>query len=298
MYWKWAPAGRALRLDDALEPWSVRLLIMWFHPAALLGGVLVACSRRRLDRAIGVLTLLPALCYTVLTATRAPILLGLTCWLGGVFATLCIQNRGRVALFTARRVAFLVLAAGSMVVMFFSVDAVRDTFYLQDFVLDAHESHLSNYMFGSPAAFADWYAHADVSGAEWGARTFAGEFDLLHLRTRTLGRYLENVQRDRYRGHQRLLPLPRLIEDFTVVGAVLIAAAIGGLAGWAYSGNFENVRSAVFWLSMFYAVFLFSPLVSLLSFNGAMLAWVVGWRVLLSPSWAHFVPTTGPRGAL
>jgi len=271
-----------LRYDDVVEPWSVRLLITWFHPAGLLGGVLFACSRRRLDRVIGVLTLLPALCYTVLTATRASILLGLTCWLGGLFATLCIQNRGRLALFTARRVTFLMLAAGSMVVMFFSVDAVRDTFYLQDFVLDPHESHLSNYMFGSPAAFADWYAHADVSGAQWGALTFAGEFDLLHLRKRTLGTYLEtsNVIGTELTNVYSLFR--GLIEDFTVFGAALVAACIGGCAGWVYATSSRNVTGALLWLSAFYATFLFSPLVSLFTFNGAALAWLVAWLVVSS----------------
>ena len=100
-----------LRYDDAFEPWSVRLLVTWFHPAGLLGGVLFALSRRRLDRAIGVATLLPALGYGVLIGARAAILLGLTCWIGGLVATLCVRDHGRLALFTAKRLSLLIVAA-------------------------------------------------------------------------------------------------------------------------------------------------------------------------------------------
>jgi oligosaccharide repeat unit polymerase len=269
-----------LRYQDAFEPWSVRLLIMWFHPADLLGGVLFACSRKRLDRTIGVLVLLPALLYSVLTGTRAPTLLGLTCWIGGFVATLCIRDHGRLALFTSRRLALLISSAGSIVMMFVSVDAVRDTAWLQDFVVDAHESHLSNYMFGSPAAFADWYAHADVSGAEWGARTFAGEFDLLHLKTRVLGRYLETSNVVGTESTNVYSLFRGLIEDFTAFGAVLVATCIGGLATCIYVTSSAKPRSALLWLSAFYATFLYSPIVSLFSFNGILLAWLVAWFVI------------------
>src|SRR5579864_8793635 len=51
----------AVRNDDGFEPWSVRLLVTWFHPACLLGGILFACGQRRRDRVIGGFTLLPSI---------------------------------------------------------------------------------------------------------------------------------------------------------------------------------------------------------------------------------------------
>jgi oligosaccharide repeat unit polymerase len=269
-----------LRYDDVVEPWSVRLLVTWFHPAGLLGGVLFASSRKTRDRVIAVTTLLPAVFYGVLTGARAAILLGLTCWIGGYIASQCVRSREQLTLFTGKRLALLLFTAVCMVGMFAAIDAIRATSWSQSLVLDIHEQKLSNYMLAPPAAFAEWYAHADVSTAEWGARTFAGEFDLLHLRTRIVGRHLDksNVVGTETTNVYSLFR--DLIEDFTPFCAVLIAAAVGGLAGWVYRDNFENARSALFWLSMFYAVFLYSPIVSLLSFNGAALAWLVGWFVL------------------
>ena len=270
-----------LRLGDAFEPWSVRLLVTWFHPAGLLGGILFACSNKRLDRTIGVITLVPAVAYGILTGARAAILLGLTCWIGGYVATQCMRHPGKLALFSAKRFTVLLLAASCVVVMFVSIDAVRDTYALQSLVFETKESHLSNYLFGSPVAFANWYAHSDVSGAEWGARTFANEFDLLHLKTRIVGRYTEMSNELGTEATNIYTLFRGLIEDFTSFGALLLTACIGGLANGIYSSTSRNPRRAMFWLSAFYSTFLFSPIVSFFSFNGAALAWLVLGFVLI-----------------
>ena len=270
-----------LRYDEAFEPWSVRLLVMWFHPAGLLGGILFACSRRRLDRAIAVATLVPAVAYGILTAARAAILLGLACWIGGFVATLCIRNHGRLALFTGRRFVLLLLAAACMLGMFASINAVRGSSSQQTLIFQAEESQLRDYMFGSPAAFANWYAHSEASDVEWGARTFANAFDLLHLKTRIIGRYTETSN---ILGTERtnVYTLFRgLIEDFGAFGAALIAACLGGGAAWVFGKSSGKPRAAIFWLSAFYAALMYSPIISLFSFNGALLAWAVGWFVLV-----------------
>ncbi len=270
-----------LRLDDALEPWSVRLLITWFHPAGLLGGILFACSRKRLDRLIAVLTLVPSVAYGALTGARAAIILGLTCWIGGYVASLCVRSYASLAMFSAKRLALVLLAAVSMVYMFASIDAVRDTSWTQAFSPVVNQQKVNDYMFGSPAAFANWYAHADDSDPEWGYRTFSGEFDLLHLKKRVVGKYtgMSNVVGTAVTNIYTLFR--DLIEDFTVPGATVISIVIGGLAGWTYRLRSSNVQRALFWLSAFYALILFSPIVSLFSFNGPSLAWVVGWLVVV-----------------
>jgi oligosaccharide repeat unit polymerase len=168
-----------------------------------------------------------------------------------------------------------------MLVMFASINAVRDSSWQQTLVFQAEESQLRDYMFGSPAAFANWYAHSETSDVEWGARTFANAFDLLHLKTRIIGRYTETSN---LLGTERtnVYTLFRgLIEDFSAFGAALIAACLGGGAGWIYGKSPGKPRAAIFWLSAFYASLLYSPIVSLFSFNGALLAWLVGWFVLV-----------------
>jgi oligosaccharide repeat unit polymerase len=270
-----------LRYTDVVEPWSVRMLVTWFHPATLLGGFLFACSKKRLDRIAGVATLLPAVAYGAFTGARAAILLGLTCWIGACVSVMCVRNQDHLALFSGKRVALLLFVSACMVGMFGGIDIVRDSTWQQDAVFDVQGQKLVNYMFGSPAAFAEWYAHTSVSGAQWGAYTFAGEFDLLHLKTRIVGTYLEKSNVVGTESTNVYTIFRGFIEDFSAFGAALVAAGIGGLVGWMYSTRSKNVRTTLFWLSMFYSVLLFSPLVSLFSFNGAALAWVAGWFVLV-----------------
>jgi oligosaccharide repeat unit polymerase len=274
-----------MRYDDVLEPWSVRLLVMWLHPAALLGGILFACSSKRVDRLIGMATLLPAIADGILAGARAAILLGLVCWIGGYVSTRCVRDHGRLRLFSVRNFISMVGACVCLVGVFAGIDAVRDSKWYQAFVLDFREQKLVTYAFGSPAVFADWYAHADISGAEFGARTFAGEFDLLGIKTRTIGTYttLSNVVAGAEESNVCTF-FRGLIEDFTPFGAALVGACIGGFASWLYAMGTRNVGSAVFWLSAFYSSMLFSPIISLLSFNGAMLAWVVAGFVIYHSS--------------
>ncbi|HWO36993.1 MAG TPA: O-antigen polymerase, partial [Candidatus Acidoferrum sp.] len=246
------------------------------HPAGLLGGLLFACSRRFRDRALALITLSPSIVYSFLTAARAPALLGLTCWLGGYLAMSCVGERGHPALFARKRVVAFGFVAACLLIGFVSVDALRGMSHGQDFLPETKETHLTNYMFGSPAAFADWYAHNEISDPDWGARTFAGEFDLLQIKGRTVGMYLEtsNVVSTEITNVYTLFR--NLVEDFTLLGATFICACMGGLTSWIYIRTRENSSlSALFWLSAFYALMVYSPIVSLFSFNGAILAWVV-----------------------
>ncbi|MGC2247873.1 MAG: O-antigen polymerase [Terriglobales bacterium] len=282
-----------LRYTDVLEPWSVRAAVTWLHPAALLGGVLYACSSRFLDRVIGASTLLPAIAYAVLTAARAAVLLGLTCWIGGYVATLCARNEGRLKLFSVKRFASVLLVGASMLGMFAAIGGVRDSKWAHAFVLDFQESKIFAYMFGSPAAFAHWWAlDSGASTAHWGERTFAGEFDLLHIKTRTIATYTDMTNVVSGAEETNVYTIFRgLIEDFTPLGTVLICACLGGLASSVYLTSSRHVRGALFWLSAFYSAALFSPLFSLFSFNGVMLAWVVAGSVFfLGKARPSFLP--------
>lgn len=164
--------------------------------------------------------------------------------------------------------------------MFLAIDGVRDSKWYQGFVIDFREQKLATYVFGSPAAFAGWYAHAVDAPVNWGARTFAGEFDLLRIKSRTIGTYTATSNVTSGADATNVFTIFRgLIEDFTPYGAVLIAAVIGGLASWVFVARSVSVNSALLCLSAFYGAMLITPLWSLFSFNGAMLAWGVAWLV-------------------
>jgi oligosaccharide repeat unit polymerase len=272
--WTW------LRYDDVIEPWSVRLLVMWLHPAGLLGGVLFGCSRRLRDRILALLTLLPALAYSFLTAARAPALLGLTCWLGGYFTMCCAGEPDRPVLFAWKRVGWFLSVAACLLIGFVSVDALRSVPSDHDFLPEAKEEHIANNMFGSPAAFADWFARRDPESLKWGGGTFAGLYALLGFNQRIVGVYYETSNLVGAEVTNVYTAFRMLVEDFTVAGAVLVSLVFGFVAGLAYSLRSNCHSRTLLLLSAFYAFVIFSPLQSLFSFNGAILAWIIGWLVL------------------
>jgi len=183
-------------------------------------------------------------------------------------------------MFTVKRSLYLALATGCSFGIFLSVDAVRDSSWVHTVMVDVREQKLENYIFGSPAAFADWFGHADPGPPEWGARTFAGEFDLLGLKTRIAGRYLETSNIVGTESTNVYTLFRGLVEDFTPAGAVLVSVFAGWIAGFLY--RWRVADSLVPWLGMsaFYAAFLYSPIVSFFSFNGPTLAWLVAAIVL------------------
>lgn len=264
-----------LRYDDAVEPWSVRLLVTWFHPAALLGGILFFCGRRRIQRWLAAFTLLPAVLYGMLTGARAAILIGMTCWISGYMSALVVYTSERLAMFTRARLVALAALVICVFGMFVGIDIVRDTGWIHDVMVDVRGQKLSNYMFGSPAAFATWYGNSEISGPFWGARTFAGEFDLLHIKARTLGTYSEKSNVVGTEDTNVYTIFRSFIEDFGLFGAVLAVACIGGASGWIYCVRQLRPLGSILVLSIFYALVLFSPLYSLFSFNGPTLAWLV-----------------------
>jgi hypothetical protein len=279
-----------LRYDEVLEPWSVRLLVAWLHPAGLFGGLLFACSRRLRDRVVALLTLFPAAAYSLLTAARAPALLGLTCWLGGYLAMSCIGEQGRPALFAWKRVGWFLTLAASLLLGFVMVDALRGLNWSKDFTLEAKESHITNYIFGSPAAFADWYAHQIPGTLNWGGETFAGLYAILGLNQRIVGVYYETSNIVGAEVTNVYTAFRMLVEDFAVPGAAMASVVFGFLAGLAYSSHAARFSGTFLFLSAFYAFIMFSPLQSLFSFNGAILAWIIGWLVLRNRRLLHDLP--------
>ena len=113
-----------------------------------------------------------------------------------------------------------------------------------------------------------------------GAYTFAGAFDLLGIKPRQIGVY-EELQTLAGGEDTNIYTLFRgLIQDFTLPGASLFGVLLGIVAGGAArSGSTSHGRNLLV-LAGYYAFILFSPIISLFTYNGLILAWVVAALVL------------------
>jgi oligosaccharide repeat unit polymerase len=186
-----------------------------------------------------------------------------------------------VDLFSRKRLAQFVLVPLGLTAIFAGIDTVRDTSWVHSLMLDVQAQKLENYVLGPPAAFADWYAHANEEEPEWGARTFAGEFDLLQIRKRISGRYLETSNVVGTESTNVYTLFRGLIEDFTPIGAIVAALLAGVIAQVLYARRHNLSPAAALVLAAFYGTVLYSPIVSFFSYNGVLLAWIVAYSVFL-----------------
>lgn len=267
------------RYSGGLEPWSVRLLVMWVYPAVLLAGISFALARNRMQKWLAIVPLIPASLVGTVFAARAGLLISLICWFSGYFAIRHRQTGGTYALF---RKKFLILVSAIMVgaVSFFmAIDTVR-IFKGGNLEVGTDLPRLSKYFLGSVPAFCDWMHGPKSQEITMGAYTFAGVFDLLGVKQRQVGLYERYETLDGGEDTNIYTLFRGLIQDFTLPGAIVFCILLGISAGYAASWEAKNQVGSVLILAGYYALIIFSPLSSLFTYNGLILAWLVTALVL------------------
>jgi oligosaccharide repeat unit polymerase len=268
-----------LRYDGNVDPWPLRLAAIWPYPTALLGGILSGIAQRRSDKYLSVVSLLPALLISILLGGREGFLIGLAAWLGGNWSATRASTREGRKLFDFKTLSALIFTAGFLLFLFVLVFAVRDAVNGDDLHLEMNGNQTRDYMFGPPLAFASWVDHGEPAIHAWGAFTFAGVFDLVGLRSRTIGTYTNFVNTIGSENTNIFTVFRGLIEDFTLAGATIVCGLFGYLSGKTYSKPSCHPWF-ILGLSAYYAVALFSPLFSFFSTNSPIFAWVMASMVL------------------
>jgi len=266
-----------------LEPWPVRLAIMWVFPAALLGGIGSAAAKDHRNLKYSLLPFVPAVLVGSVVAARAGIVISAICWLSGYFGTKYWQSNGTYPLFRRRQFFGLAALSGAAVSIFLLIDAIRQFESGRLFVITLDPQRLLKYAFGFLPAFSSWFhGYVPSSSPALGAYTFAGIFDLLGLQHREIGLY---------EGHVTLLGgeetniytvLRGLIQDFTLGGAVFVVFVVGLAAGMCLSRPSHKNWAPILLGAGCYAFILWSPVVSVFNYNGPVLAWLVATVILRS----------------
>jgi oligosaccharide repeat unit polymerase len=286
-----------VRYEGELEPWSIRLLIMWVYPAVLLAGISFALALNRARKWLAVAPLVPAALIATIFATRAGLLISLICWFSGFFAVRYRQTGGTYALFQRKLVLLSLMLIIGGLVFFVVIDAVRGFKAGDDFEAGADVPRLSKYFFGSVPAFANWVHASGEQEVTMGSYTFAGVFDLLGIKQRQIGVYEEHQTLAGGEDTNIYTLLRGLIQDFTLPGASLFGVLLGFVAGKAARSGSANHLRDVLVLAGYYAFIIYSPIVSLFTYNGLILAWcmaalVLGFRTRPRHREARIVPSS------
>ena len=265
-----------------LEPWPVRLTVMWVYPAALLGGIAYASAIDRKARWYCLLPFLPSLLVGTIVAARAGILIAAIIWSSGYFAVKHWRSSGTHVLFRRRLVLFLVVLGIAGIALFMSIDAIRQSSDGQTFNVLLDSQRLFKYAFGSLAAFSNWF-HGSIShDLGFGAYTFGGIFDVLRIKHREIGLYEGMVTLPGGEETNIYTAIRGLIQDFTLAGALILVFSASLVSGALLSSSWRGTSMSVLFASAYYAFILCSPLTSIFTYNGVVLAWLVGAVVLSS----------------
>jgi oligosaccharide repeat unit polymerase len=265
------------RYSGEQEPGLARVLVTWMYPAGLLGGIVYVFSKSKGQRLLSFAAFLPALLLGVIQSTRAPTLITTCCWVSGFLATKAHLTRGSYRLFTKRiGLAFAgVTLAGIGLYVF--LDAIRIYKSSSAFEVVVDWGRVRSSGLGHLAVFSEWVEHGSSERLGYGAYTFAGLYGLAGLHTRLTGIYEQSVTVDGGDETNIYTAFRGLIQDFSLVGAVVVCLGFGNISGRAYRNTISGVKPQLSGLAAFYSLLLWSPIISLSIYNGLLLAWGVGW---------------------
>jgi len=265
-----------------IEPWLVRLTIMWVYPAALLGGIAFASAASRKTRLLSLWPFLPSLLVGSIVAARSGVLFSFICWISGYFGLRNWQSNGRYPLFRRRLVLVLAVLGVAVVILFVLVDALRQSGDEQTVELALDSQRFVKYTFGSLSAFSSWFHQYAPGNSALGAYTFGGILELLGMHRREIGLYENFVTLSGGLETNIYTVFRGLIEDFTLAGAVSINLVVGIISGMLLSFPSQKTWTPIVFGSAYYAFILGSPITSIFTYNGLLLAWVIGALVLRS----------------
>jgi oligosaccharide repeat unit polymerase len=290
-----------IRYSGEQEPLWYRALITWIYPAAVLSGIDFTLATGRRRKFLSLAAFVPGLLVGFFQSERAPTLIAFCLWLGVFFAMKSYLTGGTFH-FLRRKLA--VTAVGLFlggICFYVALDAIRTHQQQTDFIVEADWARVKASFVGSLSVFSQWANKSDSGPITYGAYTFAGIFDLMGVHPRQQGIFdvqvtlPDGVETNIYSASRGL------IQDFSLAGAVLIAVFVGGLAGISYRHSSQGRFEWTAILAAYYAFVCFSPIVSLFTYNGPILALIVCafvCKVMSKPSTVRGPDVQNVGGAL
>jgi oligosaccharide repeat unit polymerase len=254
--------------DDYRMPLIARAGQMIVMFGALVCGYQFAADRGSMRRFEFFLPLIPLLMIAVVLTTRASVIFGLILWVSAYLAASFglsgrldwrpLSPRGFVA---ASVIA--VLVGVMFVALQFLRGGITDIGRLPEVL-----AHLKKWPLGGLAGFSAWFDSFSEEGPTHGYYTFTGIFDLLGIRARDTGLYLDYVDLGDGSFGNIFTIYRGLIQDFTWVGAAVLILGFGMVSSTAVSLALRGRAAGVGLLVVLYPLVLFSHVVSFYSFFG------------------------------
>jgi oligosaccharide repeat unit polymerase len=253
----------------------LQLLLCISYLAPLLGGTLFVLRKRRLDKALALLSLLPSLLAFSTQSTRSSVIYGACMWAAGFLSTRSFQRR-RAQRISRRAIVWVAFGIPAGLLLISIGDVLRGggqgAGSIGEHLLSARTK---TYMCGHLAALSQWMDTTDLGQIQpaFGQYGFAGAFEALHPGTRVGGIFAESEFLPT--GPSNVYTYFRaLIQDVTVPGSLFVMFALALCGGYAYRRVFDRATS---WIGILAACYGGSLLfiTSIFNYNSMILAFVL-----------------------
>ena len=275
--------------EDGAPPAPPRLaqaLLPFVYLAPALGGLVFQFARSRLWKCAAIISLIPAIAVTVLQTTKAAILFAATLWFCSYFTARL--RMGRLGVFTR---GHLIIAGGIGVLamlFFFAIGLARlgtTDVGMADVVL----LKLVTAALGHMSVFSTWLAEywQDPFEPTLGIYTFAGPRELLGMARRIPGVFENVVDLVAGESSNVFTGFRPLIEDFGMVGALVILTLLGFVAGLGFRNVARGNWSGAPILIAAYMTIIWTPITWFWIYNSltmtviatALFVWFIrAWR--------------------
>lgn len=257
--------------DDYRIPAVARLLLSLNYVAISFSGIAAGAGQSLVWNESGlrrrfllVLPLVPQVVLAIVMTTRAQVLFEMIVWISFYLAS-AIYSKDRLVhkIFKLRKILVLSFVGIFVLFLFVALQFLRGGITDLGRLWEILE-HLRKWPFGSIAGFSLWFDQAkDGTDLSFGFYTFTGVFDLLGIKQRETGLYLDYVDLGGGAYGNIYSIFRGLIEDFGGVGACIFLFFMGALGGRSYCQVLRSSRiKGVASLAAIYMAIIWSPMVS------------------------------------
>lgn len=261
--------------DDYRIPAVARLLLSLNYVAISFSGIAAGAGQSLVWKESGlrrrlllVLPLVPQVVLAIVMTTRAQVLFEMIVWMS-FYLTAAIYSKDRLIhkLFKFKKIFILSSVGAFVLFLFVALQFLRGGITDLDRIWEILE-HIRKWPFGSIAGFSVWFdsekAGSDLS---FGFYTFTGIFDLLGIKQRETGLYLDYVDLGGGAYGNVYSIFRGFIEDFGGVGACIFLFFVGFVGGRSYYEVLKSSRiKGVAPLAAIYMAVIWSPMVSVFGY--------------------------------
>jgi len=257
------------------EPAMAILLFSFIYAAALFGGTLFAICSSYCYKLISLLPILPALLSAAVLTTRASIYFTAILWISAYFSASVITKKGILPFFRSRNIIFALISGSTIffliiILLMFRYGTINLNIKTLHTILDQVRVDLFGYL----SSFSEWFSDNWQKKIipEFGSYTLGGPLALLKIVKR---KSFESV----YIGasYTNIFTIYRqLIEDFTLIGSIVILFLIGVISGRAFHQIvFKNNVLYIPILAIFYDITLRGFTGGLFRYTNLFFAWCI-----------------------